>query len=422
MAIIALKDDGPRSAKLAEKCNAIRFDAAISTTNSLSSPLWLEIEHIEIAPDKEADVPPNGTQTAEAEPDTAWLNIVEALQTHSQKMVVEAKPERIPNKLKKRTPSFDPGPSKKKTVQFRPMPTLFQETTPLPPGTTDQDVPVVVEAPPLRNLSRIDRFCQHFEANRLMCSSVCIGYLKHTGIYRFYPPTTPREDINARQKSLFEIISEISDDDISRMLPRTATFHLARELASAVLQYHSTPWLPEIWRSSHVQLFGIEEVFRKPEGLHLPSPYFRAAFSRKLESGKEPDVDVLLEPRFQHPILQDPINARLSRNRILFCLGIILLELGYGRTWARLRDSAVAKQPDQTAYHAAMSLSKSRVLVEKMGSQYRLVVEKCLGCDFARGDDLESEALQGAFLVDVVNVLREEERKLVELHLQIHGA
>lgn len=115
------------------------------------------------------------------------------------------------------------------------------------------------------------------------------------------------------------------------------------------------------------------------------------------------------------------MNARFSRNQILFCLGIVLLELGYGKTWPRLRQSAIAKlAANQTDYQAAMSLSKSRALKEKMGLQYPLVIEKCLGCDFARGDDLENEALQGAFWVDVINVLREEERKLIELHRELY--
>ncbi|KAM7215490.1 hypothetical protein V8F06_009156 [Rhypophila decipiens] len=415
MAIIALKSDGPLSLKQAEKFNTIRFDAVITPINAQSSPLCLEIEHVGITLNNQAGVPANHTMTAEAKPDTSLSDMVGTLQTHSQRIVVDLVAERTPNKLKKRTPSSDPAPPKKKTVQFRPMSILSRETAPLS-RTTEDDVLAVVEPPPLRNLSRIEEFCQHFDANRSMCSSVCIGYLRNTGIYRFYPPATPRAAISTRQKNLYEVMSEISNGQISRMLPRTAAFHIARELACAVLQYRSTPWLPEVWHRSQVHLFDIDEVLRDPDSLHLPSPYFGAAFSNKQAPGQGPSVVV------QYGIIKDLADARLSRNQMLFCLGIILLELGYGKTWPELRDSVAHKKPGQSMYQTAMSLSGSGDLVKKMGHEYPLVVQKCLGCGFARGDDLESEALQGAFLVDLVNVLWEQERILVEAHMKIFGA
>lgn len=80
-------------------------------------------------------------------------------------------------------------------------------------------------------------------------------------------------------------------------------FHLARELASAVLQYHSTPWLSQVWHSNHVHLFGIDEVLQDPQNLHLPSPYFRAAFSRTRQAlGDRPDANVASRSSFQHTV------------------------------------------------------------------------------------------------------------------------
>ncbi|KAK1759061.1 hypothetical protein QBC47DRAFT_371008 [Echria macrotheca] len=421
LAIISLKDQSSANPQPAEECRKIRFSAVIRPANTQSSPLRLEIEHINITADKKSGASTNGTMTAESTSDKAWLSILETIQSNSQRIVIPSNAERIPNKLKKRSPSEDQGSPRKKTVGFLPIrSTVSQETTPYT-KSTERNVTPVGEEIPMRNLGRIAEFCHHFETSRSTCSSVCIGYLKHTGIYRFYPPATPREAISNRQKNLFDVISWIAEDDSSRMLPRTATFHLARELASAVLQYHSTPWLPQIWHSSHVHLLGIDEALESPDNLYLPSPYFPAAFSRRRAAGEGPDVDRASVPTAA--IVQDLVNAKFSRNPVLFCLGIILLELGYGRTWPRLRQSAVAKLPsDQTdsSYHVAMCLSRGRVLKERMGSEYALVVERCLGCDFARGDDLDDEGLQGAFLVDVVNVLREEERTLTKVHMQIH--
>jgi len=426
VAIISLKDEGSRETKQPRKSSVIRFNAMISPTTPESSPLWLEIEHVNVTTDKDTGACGDGNLTTETKPSDVWTSTMETLQKNAQRSVTPPDLPRIPKKLIKRPPSVDQAPRKKKVVQFLPILTAVSQRTAVLSKIAEHDDTAVSEEPPVRNLGRIAEFCSHFEANTSNSSSMCIGYLRHTGIYRFYPPAAPSAPISNRKKNLFDVISWIAEDDSSRVLPRTATFHLARELASAVLQYHSTPWLPQIWYSSHVQLFGIDEVLQDPENLHLPSPYFQAAFSQTRLAPEEdrPDTTGTSQSSSHQArnLMRDLANARFSRNRVLFCLGIVFLELGYGKTWPRLRQSVTAKlSPDHTDYQAAMSLSKSRVLKERMGLQYPSVVEKCLGCDFARGDDLGSQELQGAFLVDVVNVLREEERKLSELHKEVYN-
>lgn len=196
----------------------------ISPTTTQSSPLWLEIEHVNITVDKDTGACANGNAAAETKSDEVWMSTMETLQKNAQTVVILTSAPRIPNKLKKRPPSIGQGPPKKKAVQFLPILTAASQETAASPKTTEHNDTVVSEGPPVRNLGRIADFCNHFEANRFNCNSICIGYLRHTGIYRFYPPTAPPAPISIRQKNLFDVISWIAEDDSSRVLQRTATF------------------------------------------------------------------------------------------------------------------------------------------------------------------------------------------------------
>ncbi|KAK3368946.1 hypothetical protein B0T24DRAFT_707144 [Lasiosphaeria ovina] len=148
-------------------------------------------------------------------------------------------------------------------------------------------------------------------------------------------------------------------DGTMRRVPWSSLASLAGSLAHAVLQYHSTPWLPGTWKSHD------QQQRADPRQMHthtlLPTP-----------------VDSTT-----NPAMRESLSAGTARNEMLFHLGVVLLEL---------RD--------------------------RMGLKYCRIVHKCLACDFGLGEDNFADAdLQGAFLVDVVVALERAEQVLRELDM-----
>ncbi len=72
----------------------------------------------------------------------------------------------------------------------------------------------------------------------------------------------------------------------------------------------------------------------------------------------------------------------IARNTVLFCLGIMLLELGYSKPWVQLQEWVFQNLPPdkQTDYHTAEKLAQAPGLRSRMGprsyNEYR--VQYCL--------------------------------------------
>ncbi|RGP67985.1 hypothetical protein FSPOR_5646 [Fusarium sporotrichioides] len=219
--------------------------------------------------------------------------------------------------------------------------------------------------------------------------------------------------------SLADMISWVAEDEVSRNLPRSAMAQIASSLACAVLQYHSTPWLPEVWQSSHVRFFGMKDWLHDSTNLGLKSPYFKVEFSKSDITGKGKAVDLSLPSSSQYVAVKEAV-----RNEVLFSFGLVLLELGYSKPWYLLRRGILKNLPSnkQIDYHAAEKLAQSPLLRNRMGPRYSTIVRKCLGCDFGLGEnDLQNEELQGVFIIDVVNALQEAARGLRELEGKLYS-
>ncbi|KAJ5178822.1 hypothetical protein N7492_002032 [Penicillium capsulatum] len=270
----------------------------------------------------------------------------------------------------------------------------------------------------MANLSLVDDFCHHFinpqMYPQMYPNNSYIGYIQNDGLHRFYLPGRQAE----QQMSLEDIIAWVSEDRISRTLPRTTIANLSYLLSTAILQYHSTPWLQNTWQSSHVRFFGFGTANLSPDVSEIgpKMPYFRAEMPQSEQSPGLAKLDSVAEDA------PDPDLVCLARNEPLFRLGTVLLELGYSQPWARLREHALKNLPSvqHTGYHVADKLAQAPMLRERMGPKFMTIVRKCIGCDFGLGEsDLANEQLQGAFLVDVVQALQGVERGLKELAMRL---
>lgn len=273
------------------------------------------------------------------------------------------------------------------------------------------------------DLEMIEDLCRLFQIPRPICSSTCVGYITYAGLHHFYLPP-PERQLPGQQTSLAEIITWISEDEFTRSLPRTTMVHLAGSLATAVLQYHSTPWLPKTWESSQVLFCGSGDTLEDASSISSTSPYFRVGFANpETTSSKELDRNPAGSlPEASNRVFPTPTPSSLARNVILFRLGIILLELGYSQPWPHLRNRLFSALPPQrqTDYDAAEKLAQTPLLRNRMGPRFSTIVRKCLGCDFGLGEsDLASEELQGTFLADVVEALQEMERGLRQLEQRL---
>lgn len=283
--------------------DGIKFDVAISCDADSPTcpdvPIWLEVESVD------ANSFEFGSQKREEPSDTdsndAWTSVMDTMTKHTQPIVIK-KAEKIRNKLVKKAVRFQSTASNLVaaiSTTRSSSTTLVQVTG----GEDDKDKdkggtigpfptndPATADS--IIDLEMIEDFCRLFQVPRPVWSSKPVGYIRNLGLHRFYLPP-PQRRLSGPQKSLAEIITWISEDEFSRSLPRTSMAHLASSLAAAVLQYHSTPWLPETWQSSHVRFFGVGELSQDSSSISLGTPYtpyFKVEFS-KPEKGKYVDLN-----------------------------------------------------------------------------------------------------------------------------------
>jgi hypothetical protein len=184
---------------------------------------------------------------------------------------------------------------------------------------------------------------------------------------------------------------------------------LARQLASAVLQFHATPMLKDSWRSDDVVFFGTDA-----ESTSLMAPHLN------VQVGKSNDK----RPRVKSaPENKTSFDSHLFvRNPYLFGLGVILIELARQAPLSTFREKRglgpveSSQEINFSDYIIADRVSKS--LGSSLGVPYAKVVRKCLGCDFGEGTtDLNDPGLQAVFYRDVVSELERLETAFAALQL-----
>lgn len=235
-------------------------------------------------------------------------------------------------------------------------------------------------------------------------ASECVGVLENTDKSRniVYPP--PNNCCRQRPQaiSLGQIISSISKQQGVGGIALYDRLRLAKTLAVAVLQYHSTPWLAISWRSEDIYFFHNESASSQ-DLPSLLSPHFNVKV-------KEHDGQLSRVATFS------PHN--LARNPLLFSLGVVLLEIAYTSTMENLQrpiDLDSGGENRYTEFFAARRLAKSAKT--DMGATYHKIVEKLVDCDFGCGMDLSEPQLQAVFYRDVICPLEKLEQKLREFHL-----
>ncbi|KAJ9615801.1 hypothetical protein H2200_001878 [Cladophialophora chaetospira] len=285
--------------------------------------------------------------------------------------------------------------AKNKKVSFQPDPLLDR-----PLLRSDIRTAKETASNPLVNLCDQSNFCN--KMRKLLMDSNrpvgrCIGYLETSGsskhlVYihsRMNKVTTTRG--RHAMRALSQLLRETScSTQANGPLALHSRLYVGIQLARALLQFHETRWLKEFWSSDDIVVSDAESIAGNER--------------RQLgDSGQEPYANVSIRGGNLAVTKQVAKPISYIRNRALFSLGKILLELAYQKTFQELQRP---EDVESELTDDAKDLRTAKRLVlnvsEKLGPSYAEVVRKCIDCDFGLGDDLACENLQAGFYQYVI--------------------
>ena len=333
-----------------------------------------------------------------------WFVIDSIIAESAQKTRDDSSFQILAQSLKRSLDSVPEEPPKKakKCVRFaRPSPPIQKPSTPeLCPTKLSVSVPRM----------RQD-FCDFLRICKLrpLQADVCLGLIENPGRckHRIYAPPCSAEFTNQRAMPLSQLISDISQTRVMGQvstIPLYERLRLAKSLATAVLQYQSTPWLKLTWRSEDIFFFDRGKAstpLAKISNLSAPHVNVRV---------KGPDGALSQVSTFPP--------QSLAPNPLLFSLGIVLIEIAYSSPLRHLQkpaDLENGQENQYTEFFAAKRLADS--VARETCIPYSKIVKKLLQCDFGCGDDLSDHQLQAGFYRDVVCELDKLEKGFRSLHL-----
>lgn len=209
-----------------------------------------------------------------------------------------------------------------------------------------------------------------------------LGYLRDTDDdrYLFHSVNAGKDDSTIMTlETLFDPNKQTENE-----LSRRQRFYISVLLCVSVLQLYSTPWVEEMWNKKRILLRYMED------------------------DGSADSIarNVYMRPKKDFAETEAPDSAK-----ILFSLGVMLLELVFGR---RLEDhpkwssyfGADGKPNDHTAFSTARDWQAK--VEGEVGSGYAEAIRKCLLCAFpTRSTSLDDPDLRNAFYTDVLKPVEE---------------
>lgn len=154
---------------------------------------------------------------------------------------------------------------------------------------------------------------------------------------------------------------------------RQTRLTIALELVSGLLQVHNTRWLDSSWTSQDVFVLE-EDSGRSRSGSIYISCSESLKASDTTHTPATPDFDI---PEWS-----------LVRNRSIFSLGIILIELWFGKSLKEhhLVTSGAMNDPDSIAEKSKIARVVLDEVYQEAGLWYGDAVRRCLFCEFDQRD------------------------------------
>ena len=331
--------------------------------------------------------------------DPLWF-VIESIMGNTGKSIQLGKDSfNLVQTLKRSSDATQDDPPKKPKKSVR-----FQSAVPASAPPSLQFAP---SNEPLSNLCMRRNFCDQLRNRISQCTQGgrCLGTLDDTDCYKhlIYYPAPIEHPRHHPATSLERVISLLSKQGPLGRISQYQRIRLGRALATAVLQYHTTPWLQGSWRSEDIFFFGIDEKSLLEHSPNLSAPHLNV----RVRSSEGSLARVASFPP-----------RTFAPNPLLFGLGVVLLEIGYSATLETLRTSkdTVEGENKYTEFFVAKRLAGS--IGREMGTAYGKIVKRCLHCDFGCGDDLNEPELQAGFYKDVVKELEKLEEGFEKLSLE----
>ena len=192
---------------------------------------------------------------------------------------------------------------------------------------------------------------------------------------------------------LSSLLQKRSSTGYGQGLLRVDRLFLASSLAAGIVQVGETAWMKGLWSSNEVFLLLEDEAKVRKLSLNGIYPYFcwsLAVFEKHLEE------------RYQIP----EAAQSFVRSKVVYALGMTLVELCLGKTLADLKE-----QVDDTSSDFGTKMRTATRLINDVeleeGAGYRQVVDKCLYSRFDVGTfGMDDVRFQQALTRDVVKPLR----------------
>lgn len=257
----------------------------------------------------------------------------------------------------------------------------------------------VVSLPP--NLSVVD-LCSVLYRNNIPPSDdgKCFGYLDGDvqGKFRYHfsriSAHNRAEAIPVTSDNTYETLipmSEALNQSAERSITVVDQLKVAREIASAVLKLHATPWLKEYFNIYDLMLYSTgHSLTTSLKTLHVASDFIQ---TKPAQEQNNADATSLPTPLAVDDALDEAKLRYGVRNLALWSLGAILLQVGQWSTLESLED--------------VVTVRKLSMQASNLGPRYRDLTKRCLDCDFGYGDDLTKPRLQQAVYEGLVGELSE---------------
>lgn len=280
------------------------------------------------------------------------------------------------------------------------------------PFTEDSTISKTARPGDVVNLSAIQNTCAYLEStlNQPPSNSHAkhLAYLyKHPSCrYSFYV-TIDQSLLPQRAIAQTKTLQSFLTEDRNMSLSITDQFKLAVKLVFMVLQFHSTPWLRDFWKTSDLLLDTSQTQYAESHELLLCSRLFS-----QIHDDLQLEFGASLWDR-KGKIVQDSQSSQRPyydiNNRPLFSLGVALLEIGH---WTPLSQMRMDNDLDEIS--TALRASQQRTV---LGKSYGDVVRRCMQCHFGNGNDLSRAELQNAIYSSVICPLQDLVKKLDSLEI-----
>lgn len=224
-------------------------------------------------------------------------------------------------------------------------------------------------------------------------STTCLGHIDiqsdESFRHSFYTAKRSlRSSTLAPSSSSYTALSmdEVLDDSSMEFFSTIYRLKLARSLVSAVLKFHSTPWLSEFWRLKDLSFFKTDhsqEISEALQTLHL---------GFELAQNQLNSMEGVQNSSSASQVSEDDRLLCGIDNLTLHSLGVALLQID---RWARVEPGDILK------------VRKMALRTSSLGPRYQDITQKCLRCDFGYGSDLTKPRLQEAVYKNTVGMLEE---------------